>query len=250
MDEVYHPGQKTAYQMPLFPFKICPKCNEEKSLEEFETRADTGKHRSDCKGCRKQYLQGYQTAHREQIQQRRKAYGVTHREERRQYHQRYYATHRDQYRQYHQRRQILQREYIRQYLQEYYVAHRDQHRQRTRIYHITHRAQIQRQRRMDYILHKNKYTERARRREANMRGVTIGEVSYHRILRRDGMHCYICSQPILAHHILHFDHVIPLSRGGAHSEENIKPTHQQCNSRKFTKLLSEMDAFDRRGVTE
>jgi len=36
---------------------------------------------------------------------------------------------------------------------------------------------------------------------------------------------------------LHFDHVIPLSKGGPHTYDNIRPAHSWCNMRKGTKLL-------------
>lgn len=40
---------------------------------------------------------------------------------------------------------------------------------------------------------------------------------------------------------LHFDHVIPVSRGGAHSMDNIKSAHAVCNLRKHDKLIAELD---------
>jgi 5-methylcytosine-specific restriction endonuclease McrA len=91
--------------------------------------------------------------------------------------------------------------------------------------------------------------EASRRRTASKKGYSTGErVSYARILERDGYVCHICEQAILPYHQLHFDHVVPLTRGGAHSEDNIKPTHQQCNNRKHDKLMEELTPFDRRGV--
>jgi len=31
---------------------------------------------------------------------------------------------------------------------------------------------------------------------------------------------------------LHFDHVVPLSKGGPHTTENIRPSHSTCNLKK------------------
>lgn len=36
------------------------------------------------------------------------------------------------------------------------------------------------------------------------------------------------------------DHVVPITRGGLHCAENLRPTCRPCNRRKHTKLLSEM----------
>lgn len=68
------------------------------------------------------------------------------------------------------------------------------------------------------------------------KGTSIGKVSYKQILERDGYTCHICKQAI-APEDLQFDHVIPLARGGSHTEENIKPSHANCNKRKWAHIL-------------
>ncbi len=80
------------------------------------------------------------------------------------------------------------------------------------------------------------------------RASTIEKVDFASILERDGLFCYICEQAILPDQAIDFDHVIPLSRGGVHTESNLKPTHHLCNRRKFNKLLEELTPHDRRGV--
>lgn len=62
-------------------------------------------------------------------------------------------------------------------------------------------------------------------------------VSYREILERDGLVCHVCGEAITKgpghrNDALAFDHVIPLSKGGTHTPENIKPTHAICNNRK------------------
>lgn len=56
------------------------------------------------------------------------------------------------------------------------------------------------------------------------------------VLAEHGLWCHICSDPIEPTD-LHFDHVIPLSKGGPHTYDNIRPAHSWCNLRKGTKLL-------------
>lgn len=73
------------------------------------------------------------------------------------------------------------------------------------------------------------------RRRALIKGATIGDVSYPRILERDGYVCHICGGYV-APDGLQFDHIIPLSRNGTHSEDNIAVSHASCNARKWAHL--------------
>jgi 5-methylcytosine-specific restriction endonuclease McrA len=76
---------------------------------------------------------------------------------------------------------------------------------------------------------------RARLAQAQMEPVDLEAV-----LRRCGMFCYLCGTPIKSRVDLHIDHVVPLSRGGAHSEANLRPTHSKCNVRKHNRLIEEI----------
>jgi 5-methylcytosine-specific restriction endonuclease McrA len=89
--------------------------------------------------------------------------------------------------------------------------------------------------------------EAGRRYSARKRNTATQKVSYKYILEQYGYWCHICDKIILPHHKLHFDHVIPLKRGGSHTEDNIKPAHGVCNTRKGIKLLEEMEVNQRRG---
>lgn len=63
-------------------------------------------------------------------------------------------------------------------------------------------------------------------------------VDFAAILARDGMWCYLCETDIPSLDDLHFDHVRPLSKGGPHTEANIRPTHALCNQRKGARLIT------------
>jgi 5-methylcytosine-specific restriction endonuclease McrA len=85
-----------------------------------------------------------------------------------------------------------------------------------------------------------------------MNGNYAEEVNYQRIIDREGYHCYICNQDILPHHKLAFDHFIPLlpRNGdpiGTHTEDNLYPTHRECNARKSNRKFEDLTDFDKRG---
>ena len=75
-----------------------------------------------------------------------------------------------------------------------------------------------------------------RKRRVRMRAAWVENVDYPALLKRFGMWCYICQKSIRRRSQLHFDHVIPISRGGSHSNDNVRPAHALCNMKKHAKL--------------
>lgn len=59
-----------------------------------------------------------------------------------------------------------------------------------------------------------------------------------RVLKRDNQICRRCSRPVLAEDI-HFDHVIPWSKGGPTAESNIQLLCGQCNQEKSDRFEEE-----------
>jgi 5-methylcytosine-specific restriction endonuclease McrA len=80
----------------------------------------------------------------------------------------------------------------------------------------------------------------ARRRLIQKAATSDGPVDYAAILAEHGMVCHICGRPIGGLSDLHFDHVVPLARGGAHTAGNIRPAHKRCNLSKGARLMSEL----------
>lgn len=80
------------------------------------------------------------------------------------------------------------------------------------------------------------------RYRARKRGATVEDVDVREVYDRGDWICHICGdhinvaakwpEPLSAS----VDHVIPLSKGGAHSYENCKPSHLVCNMRKNDKM--------------
>jgi 5-methylcytosine-specific restriction endonuclease McrA len=82
------------------------------------------------------------------------------------------------------------------------------------------------------------------RRRAAKLSATVGSVDYAVVCGQPGS-CYLCGDPL--DQDTHMDHVVPLSRGGAHSYANVLPAHEACNLRKSDRLLTELDWY--RGPT-
>ena len=85
------------------------------------------------------------------------------------------------------------------------------------------------------LLHPDEIKEKKHRRKAMQRAATIEQVSYAEIIKRDGYVCHICGGNIKLGDA-HFDHIVPLSKGGAHSAKNIALAHSACNLKKGDRI--------------
>jgi 5-methylcytosine-specific restriction endonuclease McrA len=86
-----------------------------------------------------------------------------------------------------------------------------------------------------YAANRERWNAKTRNREALKKAVSGSPVDFAAVLARDGKVCWLCGLSIATD--LTFDHVIPLSRGGAHSSDNLRPAHRSCNSRKHDKIV-------------
>lgn len=73
-------------------------------------------------------------------------------------------------------------------------------------------------------------------------------ISHEQVVREYGSDCHICNEPIdltlsrTSKLGLTVDHLIPLSRGGTDTLDNLRPAHWTCNRRKSDKLMEELSA--------
>lgn len=105
-----------------------------------------------------------------------------------------------------------------------------------KAYAEAHRQQLNAQSRRWAKANRGKKTAASQRWRARLKAATVGPVDFDRILARDGLRCHICGGKV-AREQVHFDHVIPLSRGGTHEESNIAVAHGRCNVRKGASIV-------------
>ena len=110
----------------------------------------------------------------------------------------------------------------------YYAATKDRQRASRAAYDEWYRA-----------TYPEKKCEREARRRARMRATAVGHVDYRGVLRRSAGMCGICGRPLDLFGV-HFDHVVPIAKGGAHVEANIQASHAACNVAKGSRLPEEM----------
>lgn len=73
-------------------------------------------------------------------------------------------------------------------------------------------------------------------REARKRSAFVEAVDPQRVFARSEGICGICYEPVDHAEGWHVDHIIPLSKGGAHSYANTQLAHAVCNVKKADNL--------------
>lgn len=267
MEPFYH----TAQQLPLFSFKVCPSCDKEKLLEEFH-KCGKNRRRKHCIACsadnHNKHSRDYYARNREEVRQKQKEYDIANAEHITQRHKRNRMDSLEERRQKDRMRYAANVEQVKEKSKARYAAHAEENRQQKRKLRAMYPEKYRDFSRRNYIKHAEDYRalsgewrknnpikrrEYGRRYDAHKRGTSTNPVDYAHILELHGYICHICHREISPQapnrdpSALHFDHVIPLSRHGQHSEENIRPSHQVCNLRKNNRLLEEMTQYQRRG---
>lgn len=79
--------------------------------------------------------------------------------------------------------------------------------------------------------------EKIARRRARMRSAGVERVDYNDVLLASGGMCGICGDPL--GDTVHFDHIIPVAKGGPHVRSNLQAAHPHCNIRKSDKMPGE-----------
>jgi 5-methylcytosine-specific restriction endonuclease McrA len=88
-------------------------------------------------------------------------------------------------------------------------------------------------------------SKRRQLREKNAERIEGEDVSLDAIFARDNGLCSICRLPVVRGQAS-LDHVIPLSEGGSHTEENVRLAHKRCNSKKGAKTGPKKKGLRRR----
>lgn len=161
-------------------------------------------------------------------------------------------------------RYLENREDILEYSRKYHLANPEKSKERSRRYESNHKdkrrtrrsskeytarswkeyyeanSERLKQRAKDYALQN---PERVKLHKAKRSAVTRGSKAYtvtvrdrQRMLDRYRNCCAYCDSTLT---VVHWDHVLPVSRGGTHSMGNLLPTCPSCNLQKSSKTLRE-----------
>lgn len=91
---------------------------------------------------------------------------------------------------------------------------------------------------------RNAYLIRKRRAKSN--GLYERDISVNGIIERDGDNCYLCGNKVdrdshyTSNRYPTIEHVVPLSKGGTHTWDNVKLAHRLCNMYKGDKEVNDI----------
>jgi 5-methylcytosine-specific restriction endonuclease McrA len=122
------------------------------------------------------------------------------------------------------------------YHKEHYAKNRERYTEQGRAYYAANQDRVKQRHQQYYFNNRDRHRVYWMRRRARKAGATVGKVDFNLILERDGWICHICGG-LIAREDLSFDHIIPLAKGGLHTNENLSPAHNNCNKGKGARLV-------------
>lgn len=215
--------------------KTCTKCKTKKPTTEFhkKTSAKSGLC-SHCKSCVKKY----NAEHKTEIAERGRKYRVKHKVEICKRKQKYHAEHKTE---------------IDKKNKTYYINHKVEIAERKRKYRIKHAVEIIENRRKYCIKHSDKIIEQTRKWrknnrdkhaaiQAKRRANKIAQTPVNADMKKIG-EFYTEARRLteeigIPHEV---DHIIPISKGGLHHEDNLQILTKSENCRKSDKLPEELE---------
>lgn len=177
--------------------KTCKKCNQQKEDCEFRPQRHT------CRECERKYTRSYYAANYDHcIDYARKRHT-----ERRAIEREYQGEYRK-----------LNRDKVLRYNRQYDREHRDARREYMGAFREAHRDLMR--------LYESK-------RRAKLNGGELTEAEWLEVVGQYGGACLRCgSQSNIT-----IDHIIPISRGGTHTKDNVQPLCKKCNSSKHDNTI-------------
>jgi 5-methylcytosine-specific restriction endonuclease McrA len=184
--------------------KVCSKCGETKDESEFTN----GKHQ--CKECKRKYDVEYREKNKEKLKAQQKKYDEEHKEHRKGYIKNYCK---------------LNREKITDYYRTYRKINPEKEKEAQRKYAKTENGKL-----------KEARVKHNRRSNSNKSPCTLTTIQWEKILESQGNKCAICGNRFCKSRPPTKDHIVPLSKGGGFTFENVQALCRSCNSSKNARL--------------
>lgn len=228
-----------------YVFKKCSKCGRWLVASTINfNKTKRGKYglRADCKECVKIYNKKRYEENTEKIIAHSKKYNEEHKEERSEYYKNWYGKHIEEKKKYDKKYYEEHIEKFVEHSKNYYEENKDEFAKRSKIYREENKEKIAKQTRkyrttpqgQANIL--NAANKRRLRKEQQGEGITGQQW-----LQMMKFFCFKCAYSgiTLNTDTRSIDHIVPLTKGGAHEIWNCVPMYKPYNSSKYNKDLEE-----------
>ena len=243
--------------------KTCTKCGETKpaTLEFFseDSRTKNGlKHQ--CKSCQAQQglkdrkkanerQKKYRLNSRKKVAEQKKKYYLENREKIAEYNKKYKLENREKIAERRKEYRLENREKIAEYAKKYRLENYEKFSEYNKKYFSENSEKIAEYNKKYHLENPNISREKNRKRRALKLQNGHSPYTEDEVLDLYGTNCHLCNQPIDLESPrrtgapgwefgLQIDHVLPITKGGSDTLENVKPAHGKCNVKKSSKILS------------
>lgn len=197
--------------------KRCCACKEIKDISEFwRNRTSSDGLTSKCKICMKEYMKKYNKENSDKAREYMKKYNKANANKLKEYRKKYNIANSDK-----------QRKYMKEYNKKYYEQNSD------KIKESVHKWNADN---LDKIREYHRKAEHIRRaRIASVEGDRT--ITFELVYKRNNGICQICSHECTKEDGS-IDHIVPISREGTHTWDNVQLAHLRCNIIKGTKIYA------------
>ncbi len=199
--------------------KLCIKCKVIKPITEFR------KGKNQCKECIKEHIKEYNKKNKEHIKEYKKEYNKKNKEYLNEKCKEYNKKNKEHIKEYNKKN----KEHIKEYKKEYYQKNKEH----IKEYYKEYNKEYCKTDRGKQVIKNRSHKRRALKRKASVHTISA------KFMRKldNILFCCHCGCKLTERHI---DHIIPLSRGGRHSEGNLQVLCPRCNLSKHNKLEIEV----------
>ena len=163
---------------------------------------------------RAEYFQAYHAAHREERNAYNRAYSEANKEAIAEQKRTYRESRLDEEAAYQRAYREKHRDARAAYCRAYYAANREKLTAQKRVYSETHREE--------------RAALGALRRARKAGSPRVEKIDRAYVYERDGGKCHLCRKKAPRSRF-HLDHLVPLSKGGTHTHDNLAVAHARCN---------------------
>lgn len=215
--------------------RICTKCGVYKDYQYFYrcSKVKSG-YESRCKECSQKELNAYRQKNRELVRKKEREY---------------YAENKEMHSKIHKKYREKNKEKIYKKSNEWYRKNKERVKVKSAIYYKENRTRIRDMNKQWHLKNKDRAYSRVLKRRSLKHCVAFAGVKRKEILDRDNWTCQKCGVKVHDRNKgdwndefkAHLDHIIPISKGGDSTPENMQVLCRTCNLRKSDKTEIEIE---------